>query len=434
MIVPRNRLLFWFAVVAVPFSLVAGVSPPAFGLACAAVGCLVVIAVVDALGARGALAGLRVELPPVVRMALQCEAKIELTIHHPTRPVRTLRLALPMPADFEQSREEMLVTLPGGSESSRLPWLCRPLHRGTFHLSSAAAEADSPLGFWGIRARVPVTSEIRVYPNLAQERKSLALLLRGAIGFHAQRQVGKGREFEKLREYVPGDGSEDIHWKATARKGRPITKVFQVERTQEVYLAIDSSRLSARQDALESFLQASLLVGLAAEQQGDLFGLITFSDRVEKFVRARNGRAHYDVCREAIHALEPKPVNPDFDDVCSFIRLRLRRRALIVFLTALDDPVLAENFVRASGLICRQHLLLVGMIPPPGAAPLFTDPDVADTDALYEELGGHLRWHNLEELGGVLQRRGVTFFMLDGQQTGHQLVSRYLSVKRRQLV
>lgn len=434
MIVPRNRLLFWFAVIAIPFSLVAGVSPPAFGLACAAIGCLVVIAAVDALGARGALAGLRVELPPIIRMALQRPGKIEMTIHHPIRPMRIVRLALTMPADFAQTNEEVLVALPGGSESSRLPWACLPRKRGTFRLQSAAAEAGSPLGFWGIRTRLPISSEIRVYPNLTQERKSLALLLRGGIGFHTQRQVGKGREFEKLREYVPGDGSEDIHWKATARKGRPITKVFQMERTQEVYLAIDSSRLSARQDALESFLQAALVVGLATEQQGDLFGLVTFSDRVEKFVRARNGRAHYDVCREAIHALEPKPVNPDFDEVCSFIRLRLRRRALVVFLTALDDPVLAENFVRASALISRQHLLLVGMIQPPGTAPLFTHADLPDTDALYEELGGHLRWHNLEELGGVLQRRGVTFFMLDGQQTGHQLVSRYLTVKRRQLV
>ena len=59
MIVPRQRLLFWFAVIAVPFSLVAGVSPGAFGLAAAIIGALVVVALVDALRARGRLAGLR---------------------------------------------------------------------------------------------------------------------------------------------------------------------------------------------------------------------------------------------------------------------------------------------------------------------------------------------------------------------------------------
>lgn len=434
MIVPRQRLLFWFAVIAVPFSLVAGVSPGAFGLAAAIIGGLVVVALVDALRARGRLAGLRIELPPVVRMGLQRDASIDVTLHHPARPARVLRLALPLPEDFAQPHEEMLVSLPPDSASSRLAWPCRPGKRGTFRLEFVAAEGDSPLGLWGVRTRLPLSSEIRVYPNLQQERKSLSLLLRGALGGHAVRQVGKGREFEKLREYVPGDGMEDIHWKATARKGRPITKVFQVERTQEVYLAIDTSRLSARQDAIERFLSAALLVGMAAEQQGDLFGLLAFSDRVEKFVRARNGRAHYDACREAIHALQPKPVNPDFEEACGFIRLRLRRRALVIFLTALDDPVLAEGFQRGVELICRQHLVLASMIQPPGTAPLFSHPGIVSTDALYEELGGHLRWHQLTELGGQLQRHGVGFSVLDADQTGLQLVSRYLTIKRRQLL
>lgn len=431
MIVPRQRLLFWFAAVALPFSLVAGFSGAGLALACAAIGGLVVIAAVDAARAHGALAGLRVEPAPVTRMALERDGEIEIMIQH-SAP-RTLRLALALPAEFEQPHEELLVNLPGGSDRSRLRWRCRPRKRGTFPISSAAAEGDSPWGLWGARVRLRIAGEIRVYPNLRQERKGLSLLLRGALGVHALRQVGKGREFEKLREYVPGDGSEDIHWKATARKGRPITKVFQVERTQEVYLAIDSSRLSARGGAIERFLSAALLVGMAAQQQGDLFGLIAFSDRVEKFMRARNGRAHYDACREAIHALESKPANPDFEEVCSFIRLHLRRRALVVFLTALDDPVLAEGFLRGTELICRQHLLLAGMIRPPGTAPLFTD-KVDSVEGLYEELGGHLRWHNLEELGGRLQRRGVGFAVLDAEQAGVQLVARYLNIKRRQLL
>src|SRR5204863_1117351 len=91
-------------------------------------------------------------------------------------------------------------------------------------------------------------SEIRVYPNLLNERKNLAALFlhRGSFGMHAQRQIGKGRDFEKLREYIPGDSYDEVHWKATAKRGRPVTKIFQIERTQEVYVIIDASRLSAR--------------------------------------------------------------------------------------------------------------------------------------------------------------------------------------------
>jgi len=163
-----------------------------------------------------------------------------------------------------------------------------------------------------------------------------------------------------------------------------------------------------------------------------LFGLLTFSNKVETFVRAKNGKTHYGVCREALYTLQPKIVTPDFDELCTFIRLHLRRRALLVFLTALDDPVLAESFVRNLELIRRQHLVLVNMIQPPGISPIFTNPNIATLDELYQHLGGHLLWHNLRELESVLRKRGVRFSLVNDERLSVELVSQYLNVKRRQ--
>jgi uncharacterized protein (DUF58 family) len=184
--------------------------------------------------------------------------------------------------------------------------------------------------------------------------------------------------------------------------------------------------------ALERFLTAALVLGLAAEQQGDLFGLLTFSDKVDRFIRARNGKAHYSACRDAIYTLDPRIVTPDYDELCSFIRLRLRRRALLIFLTTLDDPVLAESFVRNMDLIRRQHLVMVNMIQPAGVAPVFTNPHITSTDQLYEHLAGHMQWHQLRELEKVLQRRGVNFSLLQNERLATGLVAQYLNVKRRQ--
>jgi uncharacterized protein (DUF58 family) len=162
--------------------------------------------------------------------------------------------------------------------------------------------------------------------------------------------------------------------------------------------------------------------------------LLTFTDKVEKFVRAKNGDAHYNACRDALYTLEPKIVTPDFDELCTFIRLRLRRRALLIFLTSLDDPAVAESFVRNMELIHRQHLVLVNMVQPPGIQPLFSNPDVANVDDLYRELGGHLRWQKLRELQKILQRRGVQFSLLANERLSAELISQYLNVKRRQLL
>jgi uncharacterized protein (DUF58 family) len=184
--------------------------------------------------------------------------------------------------------------------------------------------------------------------------------------------------------------------------------------------------------ALDRYIAAGLVLGLVAEQQGDLFGLLTFSDKVERFVRAKNGKAHFSACRDALYTLEPKTVTPDYEELFTFIRLRLRRRALLIFLTALDDPVLSESFVRNLELIRRQHLVLVNMIQPPGVGPVFGGTEPASIDELYQHLGGHLLWENLGELQKVLQRRGVKFSLLDPERLGIQLVQQYLGAKRRQ--
>ena len=125
---------------------------------------------------------------------------------------------------------------------------------------------------------------------------------------------------------------------------------------------------------------------------------------------------------------------PDFEELCSFIRLRLRKRALLIFLTALDDPMLAESFTKSVELICHQHLVLVNMLQPHGAAALFSDAAVEDADDLYGRLAGHYRWRNLRELETVLRRRGVRLSLLDSQRLAAQLVAQHAEVKARQLV
>ncbi|HEX5398360.1 MAG TPA: DUF58 domain-containing protein, partial [Verrucomicrobiae bacterium] len=377
MIIPRSRLLFWTAMVVLPFAFLAAVAPGAMIVSLLFIAGLFLVGIADALGARRNLSGIGVELPAVARMSKDREAKLEFRIRNGQQRSGTLRLGLCWPREIKAAPDELDAVLPAHSEWSRLTWPCTPLKRGNYKFNKAFVEGVSPLGLWSARKAVPVRLEVRVYPNLLRERKSLAALFlnRGRFGLHAQRQVGKGRDFEKLREYVPGDGYDEIHWKATARRGRPITKVFQIEKTQEVYVIVDASRLAARDvpgskfqvqgsnpsnnrsqpgtvnpelgtTVLERFVTAALVLGLAAEQQGDLFGLLTFADKVEKFVRAKNGQTHYNACRDALYTLQPKTVTPDFDELCTFIRLRLRRRALLVFLTALDDPAIAESFVR----------------------------------------------------------------------------------------
>ena len=463
MIVPRRRLLIWFALVVLPFAILGGVEPAATAISILAIGLFLLLAIIDAFLASGRLNGIGVELTPMVRATQERPFKIEVHVRNPSLEARKLRLALAFPTEITPAAEDITVDLPAGSEWSVFDWSCSSTARGKFPIRATRIEATSPMGFWARWKTLPVSSEVRVYPNLSRERNNLAALFlnRGAFGIHSQRQVGRGRDFEKLREYVAGDSIEDVHWKATAKRNHPVTKVYQIERTQEIYVIIDASRLSGRKipapdlsvssspggvaqpetrnskpetTSLERFITAALVLGLAAEQQGDLFGLLTFSDKIETFLRARNGQSHYHACRDALYTLRTREVAPDFDELSTFIRLRMRRRALLLFLTSLDDPVAAESFLRNMNLICRQHLVLVNMLQPPGVQAIFSNEGVSNANELYGELAGHLRWQQLRELEKVLQRRGVRLSLLQSERLAVDLVSQYLNVKQRQVL
>ncbi len=452
MIVPRSKLLNWVALLLLPFATIAAIVPAAAPLAIAIMALFLALALADALFSLSDLNAIGIRTLPVTRLSKDREGALEIQIENRQKKGKRLRLGLALPMEFRSSQEEILTDLPADILLSKISWKCTPLKRGSYNLDKCFLETSSPLGFWATRDTKPIAAEIRAYPNLLTERKNVAALFlnRGNFGAHAQRQVGKGRDFEKLRDYVPGDSYDEIHWKATAKRGKPVTKIFQIERTQEVYVIIDSSRLTARTfeikngkgenssvstvSVLERFITSALILGLAAEQQGDLFGLLAFSDSVKKFVRAKNGKAHFSACREALYTLHPQSVTPDFDELCTFIRLRLRRRALLIFLTSLDDPLLAESFTRNMDLISRQHLVLVNMIQPSGAQPLFSAPNLNSSDEVYQHLGGHLLWNNLRELEKTLQRRGVGFSLVNKEKLTAQIISEYLSVKQRQLL
>ena len=456
MIVPTRRLLICYGVTIPPLTLLPVLGYLAVVPALVAGLVLTLIAVYDAAFARFDLRGISVTLPKTVHMTKDRESELELSLHNMHMQGKTVRVGVPFPPEVYSPHEDFIAVLPKDEESSYVRWPCTPLKRGQFHIDMCYLETLSYLGLWAFRSGRDVACEIRVYPNLARERSGLAALFlnRGGFGIHPRRQHGKGREFEKLREYIPGDGYDEIHWKATAKRHRPITKVFQIERTQEVYVIIDASRLSARPSMppgqvpqgeddrlstihdshLERFIAAALVVGLAAQKQGDLFGVLTFSDSVHDFLRAGGSKSHYSACREHIFGLHPRMVNPDYEELCTFIRLKLRRRALLVVLTNLDDPILTESFTRTMELICRHHLVMVNMLRPPGVRPIFSNPHITTPEEIYGELSGHALWHNLRELKITLSRQGVRFELLDHERLCVELVSQYMDVKQRQLL
>ncbi|HYZ75250.1 MAG TPA: DUF58 domain-containing protein, partial [Chthoniobacterales bacterium] len=302
MIAPRTNLVVWAAAIILPLSILAGVVGSLRSICVLGIVVFALASLVDLLLGLGKYRQLEFQIPAVNRVTARRDFELDLKLNGTGLRSGAIRLVLDLPSTVKSDHSHIALRIQAGILNLSIPVKAVAEHRGTYPIDRLFFDWISPVRLWVFREERPLRSELRVYPDLALEGRKIAHFLdRGGFGVHRQRQIGRGREFEKLREYEPGDSFDSIHWKAAAKRYKPITKVFQVEKSQEVYLAIDSSRLSSRalgtpeapgttnhespstshispftshrspsSTVLESFIAATLLAGATAERQGDL--------------------------------------------------------------------------------------------------------------------------------------------------------------------
>ena len=196
--VPSARLIWIFAAVGFPAAVAGALFPQVRMAALAAIAAVTILALIDAWRRDRILAGIRVELPALTRLVQDRVATIRVRIHNAGLKAMPIRIGLAAPEGTEAEWEDQHVILPAGAAAADISWSCTPRRRGRFRVNAVYLGASSPFGLWKVRRQDSTPLELRVYPNLRRDA-ALRALRRGTDGQHVMRQVGRGREFEKLR-------------------------------------------------------------------------------------------------------------------------------------------------------------------------------------------------------------------------------------------
>jgi uncharacterized protein (DUF58 family) len=176
---------------------------------------------------------------------------------------------------------------------------------------------------------------------------------------------GRGMEFSEVREYQVGEDIRTIDWNVTARAGSPFVKVFEEERELTVMLLVDASRSgefgTADRMKGEIAVEICALLAFSAIKNNDKVGLIIFTDKIEKFVPPRKGKAHVlRVLRELLY-FKPEDVQTDIGGALEYLNHVIRRRS-VVFLVS---DFISQNFEKPMRIISRKHdLVAINILDP----------------------------------------------------------------------
>jgi uncharacterized protein (DUF58 family) len=327
------------------------------------------------------------------------------------------------------------------------------LRRGLWPGPRVGVERGSRLGFWRLRQWFDVPEPLRIDADLRSSRREMLLspVYRALVASRQTPWTGQGRDFERLREYQPGDTYSEIAWKSTARRGAPVTRLFQWEQRQEVYFLLDQSRASAHSVSpvavpdsdvaqartsrrlLDLAVETALVGATVAMELGDAFGLVTYADEPKSWLMAGSGQSQFHLFRDRLLNLEPLPTTADYETLFGEISLRLRRRAYLVLLADLTERSAADSLRRGVGLVRSSHAVLLTSILPAHAQPAFSPEEKLDTDQdVYAALAGEKENQRLGALARQLRQLNVHLQYISAGMFLRKAVEGYLESKREQ--
>ena len=281
---------------------------------------------------------------------------------------------------------------------------------------------------------------MRVLPDLSAVEGYGTLAKRSTLldaGLRRLRLRGVGSEFESLRDYQPGDAFRLVDWKATARRGHLMVTNYDVERSQNVVIALDCGRLMTprigTQRKFDYALTAGLSVARIAQAADDNVGLVAFAAKLLLSIPARRGAAHYRALAQAAFDLQPRFEEPDYETVFTQLRRTYARRSLIVLFTDIFDPVTSAAVLAALGSLVPRHLPLCVLMNDTAIARALDEEPRTVSGAYRTAVAMTLADERAKAIA-VLRSRGIIVVDVPADRLTVALLDAYLDVKARGLL
>ena len=113
-------------------------------------------------------------------------------------------------------------------------------------------------------------------------------------GRHVSGMRGRGMDFSEMKQYVQGDDTRNIDWKATRRTGKPYIRVYNEEKGRTVWIVVSqmNSMFFGSKERMKSVSAAhtAALIAFKALDRGDRVGAVVYNNDTLKFFKASSSK------------------------------------------------------------------------------------------------------------------------------------------------
>lgn len=310
--------------------------------------------------------------------------------------------------------------------------------RGIAPLSALWLRWKGPLGLVWKQRREPLNEAVLITPDTRPARERSQLFIRHAqAGETARREIGTGAEFQSLKPWIDGMDRRAIDWKQSARHAMLLAKDWQIERNNQIVLAIDAGRAMAEPvggvPRIDRAVSAALLAAYVALKLDDRVGLFAYAEQPLAASAIGHGIAAFPAIQRLAAGIDYGTRETNHTLGLTRLAQRLDRRTLIVLFTEFTDPTSAELMVKACAPLLKRHLLLLLIhcdeeLESLAVAEPLTPEDVTRAVAAQALL------RERAIVAARLKRMGVHVVEASHEGGGSALVEAYLMLKRQRLL
>jgi uncharacterized protein (DUF58 family) len=382
--------------------------------------------------------------------ALDGETEIELTIENRGRMILDCRIVDDLPPALVAEPETLRLTA-FPRVPAKLRYRVEPNERGDWETGWLYVRYRSGLGLAERWARAPLTQTVRVYPALRTGEEQQIFLARSRqieLQLRRAQQRGLGRDFESLRDYREGDDLRDICWTATARRGSIVTRQYQTERSQPVWIVLDCGRLMRARVALaqspkdpgrapSTKLDHACTTAVALAQlalySGDRVGLLAYGQHIQQRLLPGRGAAHLRQLIELLAQVRTESGEADHLRATATLNRLQPRRSLILWVTDLAETAMRPEVIDGALQLLRRHVLLfVAMAQPEVEQIAQARPN--NLEQMFRSSAAQEMAGRRELLLARLHEQGALTLDLNPEALTSSVLNQYLTVKERAMV
>lgn len=326
------------------------------------------------------------------------------------------------------------------SHSTVLSYNLRPNSRGAYRFGDTYLRYRSNLGLFWRQVKFNTGQTVKVYSDLQSlQVLSAKLSCSSELGELHKNKRGQGTDFASLKDYVRGDDSKQIDWKATARFHRPIVRTYEIEQEQRLLVLIDAGRMMlselSQMTRFDHALNAALSLILTGLANHDQAGIGIFADKPLIYLPPRRGRSYLTKILEATHSLQPIMVEPDYTGMLAHFAQLQKGRSFIVLLTDLTDASGSKALLAGLAKLNSRHLTLSVTLKDKQVERLANaTTDDTETSSIFRRAVAIDLLHERELAFSILRRSGCLVLDQAPEDLSSKLIDKYLEVKSKGLL